>query len=182
MCLSIQWWRQRNKEGSRCLQLQTRLRGGVDGGGAYWVCVRRGVFSRGLQGGYSGLGWWQERWGGELRLKGAFPLKCLPACTPAHTITSLVGSASWTNEGLRVEGRGFDVLGSWLLVFSLPLSFSACPTSKNERGVEKQMFSGMYLYRVHFIHPPFAIPPFVLCLCISAVRTVRIYLPIFISN
>lgn len=112
-----------------------------------------GSFSRGLQGGYSGLGWWQERWGGELWLKGAFPLKCLPACTPANTITSLVGSASWTNEGLRVEGRGFDVLGSWLLVFSLPLSFSACPTSKNERGVEKQMFSGMYLYRVHFIHP-----------------------------
>lgn len=27
-------------------------------------------------------------------LKKPFPLKCLPACTPANTITSLVGSAS----------------------------------------------------------------------------------------
>lgn len=151
MCLSIWWWRQGNKEGSRCLQLQTRLRGGVHGGGACRVCVHREFWE-----GYSGLGWWQERWGGELWLKGAFPLKCLPACTPANTITSLVGSASWTNEGLRVEGRGFDVLGSWLLVFSLPLSFSACPTSKMKRELRSRCFEAC-IYTEYTLFTPFSI-------------------------
>lgn len=155
MCLSIQWWRQRNKEESRCLQLQTRLWGGVDGGGACWICVRW-EFSRGLHGGYSRLGWRQERWGGELWLKGAFPLKCLPACTPANTITSLVGSASWTNEGLCVEGRGFDVLGSWLLVFSLLLSFSACPTSKMKGELRSRCFEAC-IYTEYTLFTPFSI-------------------------
>lgn len=156
MCLSIQWWRQRNKEESRCLQLQTRLCGGMDGGGACWVCVHW-KFLRGLHGGYSRLGWRQERWGGELWLKGAFPLKCLPACTPANTITSLIGSASWTNEGLCVEGRGFDVLSSWLLVFSLLLSFSACPTSKM-KGELRSRCCEACIYTEYTLFTPFSIP------------------------
>lgn len=150
MCLSIQWWRQRNKEGSRCLQLQTRLWGGVDCEGACRVCV-----SREFREGYRGSG--GGRRGGELWLKGAFPLKCLPAYTPANTITSLVGSASWTNEGLRNEGRGFDVLGSWLLVFSLPLSFSACPTSKIKGELRSRCFEAC-IYTEYTLFTPFSIP------------------------
>lgn len=123
---------------------------------AEFVCT--GSFGEG----YGGLGWWQEIWGGELWLKGAFPLKCLPACTPANTITSLVGSASWTNEGLRVEGRGFEVLGSWLLVFSLPLSFSACPTSKMKGELRSRCFEAC-IYTEYTLFTPSSIPQLSSC-------------------
>lgn len=168
MCLSTQWWRQRNKEGNRCLQLQTRLWGGVDGGGAWRVCAR-GVL-RGLQGGYS--------------VAESYDLKepflwsvCQRAPQQTQSQVSLVLLAELMRAcSLRAGALMFWVAGS--LCF---LSRSPCPTSKNERGVEKQMFWGMYLYRVHFIHPLHH-TPFVLCFCISAARTARIYLPIFISN
>lgn len=58
----------RNKEGSRCLQLQTRLWGGVDGGGACRVCVR-GAFGEGYRGVTAGSG------GGRRGRVGSYDLK-----------------------------------------------------------------------------------------------------------
>lgn len=131
---------------------------------------------RGLQGGYSGLGWWQERWGGELWLKGAFPLKCLPACTPANTITSLVGSASWTNEGLCVEGRVFDVLGSLCSLSrspSLPV-----PHQKWKGSWEADVLRHVFIQST--LYSPLLHNLFVLSFCIPAVA--RIFLSTFVSN
>lgn len=172
MCLSIQRRRLGNQKGSRCLQLHTRLRGGVDGGGAGPV-LELGEGYRGVTAGSGGGGRGRV---GSYDLKKPF-LWCVCQNAPqANTITRVAGSASWTNEGLYVEGRGFDVLGSWLLVFSLPLSFSACPTSKNARGVEKQMFWGTFLYTVQFIHP-ISVTLFVHCCCITTAWRARRPIP-----
>lgn len=181
MCLSIQWWRQRNKEGSRCLQLQTRLRGGVDGGGACWVCVRRGVFREGYRGVTAGSGGGRRGGVGSYDLKEPFLWSvCQRAPQQTQSQVSLVLLAELMRACvLRAGALMFWVAGSLCFLSrspSLPV-----PHQKMKGELRSRCFQAC-IYTEYTLFTPFSIPPFVLCFCISAVRTARIYLPIFISN
>lgn len=164
MCLSIQWWRQRNKEGSRCLQLQTRLRGGVDGGEACRVSVH-GEYSEGYRGVRAGPGGGRRGGVWSYDLKEPFLWSfCQHAPQQIQSQVSLVLLA----ELMRACALRAGALMFWAPCVFSPALLPCLSHIKNEWGVEKQMFWGMYLYRVHFIHPLLH-TPFVLCFSISAV-------------
>lgn len=113
MCLSIQWWRQRNKEGSRCLQLQTRLWGGVYGGGACRVCVRW-EFREGYRGVTAGRGGGRRGGVGSYDLKEPFLWSvCQRAPQQTQSQVSLVLLAELMRAcALRAGALMFWVAGS----------------------------------------------------------------------
>lgn len=167
MCLSIWWWKRRGEAGSRCLQLHTRLRGGVDGGGARWVCAFwefSGRVTPGLQHGSGG--------GGRGRVE-SYDLKepflwsvCQRAPQQTQSQVWLVLLAELMRAcALRAGALMFWVAGSLCFLScapSLPV-----PHQKNERPVEKQMFPGMYLYTL-FTPPLYTL--FVHSFCMSTVQ------------
>lgn len=167
MCLSIQWWRQQDKEGSRCLQLQTRLWGGVDGGGACRGCVR-GDFGEGYRGVTAGSG------GGSRGRVGSYDLKkpflwsvCQRAPQQTQSQVSLVLLAELMRAcTLRAGALMFWVVGSLCFLSrspSLPVPHQKWKGSW-EADVLKHVFIQSTLYSPPAPYPVCPLPLHFCCM------------------
>lgn len=137
------------------------------------LCAREGY--RGVT---AGSGWWQERWGGELWLKGAFFLWSVCQRAPQQTQSQV--SLVLLAELMRACDLRAGALMFWVACSLCFLSRSPSlpvPHQKWKGSWEADVLRHVFIQSTLYSPPsPYPICPF------SAVREARIYLPIFISN